>query len=120
VISTCVESYPLVARYYETKREILGLDKLYHYDRYAPLFESKEEYAFDDAKKIVLDSFNRFSSVLGGSAAEFFKNGWIDAEPRKGKRGGAFCMYVTPDLHPYVFLSFLNRKDDIMTLGHEL
>jgi oligoendopeptidase F len=120
VISTCVEGYPLVARYYQTKREILGLDKLYHYDRYAPLFESKEEYAFDDARKIVLDSFNRFSKVLGGSAQQFFDNGWIDAEPRKGKRGGAFCMYVTPDLHPYVFLSYLNRKDDIMTLGHEL
>ncbi len=120
VISTCVEGYPLVARYYRSKREILGYDKLYHYDRYAPLFESKEHYAFDDAKKIVLESFNRFSSTLGESASKFFEHGWIDAEPRKGKRGGAFCMYVTPDLHPYVLLSYLNRKDDIMTLGHEL
>ncbi len=120
VISTCVENYDLVARYYRVKREILGYDTLYHYDRYAPLFESKEQYSYDQAREIVLGSFGRFSTAMADAAAEFFTNNWIDAAPRKGKRGGAFCTYVTPDLHPYVLLSYLNRKDDIMTLGHEL
>ena len=120
VIATCVENYPLVARYYRTKREILGYDRLYHYDRYAPLFESKKQYTYEQAREIVLTSFERFSRRVAESAELFFTNNWIDAAPRKGKRGGAFCMYVTPDLHPYVLLSFLNRKDDIMTLGHEL
>lgn len=120
VISTCVENYPLVARYYKSKREILGYDTLYHYDRYAPLFETKEEVSFEQAKDTVLGAFGRFSETMKEAAQAFFDHGWIDAEPRKGKRGGAFCMYVTPDLHPYVFVSYLNRKDDIMTLGHEL
>lgn len=120
VIKTCVEHYPLVARYYRIKREILGYDKLTHYDRYAPLFESKEEYTFDQARQVVLSAFGRFSPVLATMAEEFFEKKWIDAAPRKGKRGGAFCMSVTPDLHPYVLLSYLNRKDHIMTLGHEL
>lgn len=120
VISTCVEHYPLVARYYRLKREILGLDQLTHYDRYAPLFESKEEIDFELAKRTVLDSFRSFSATIADAADEFFQKRWIDAEPRKGKRGGAFCMYVTPDLHPFVLMSYLGRKDDIMTLAHEL
>jgi len=120
VISTCVEGYPLVARYYQAKREILGYDKLTHYDRYAPLFETKEQYSFDQARDIVLESFGRFSGEIADAAKAFFEGNWIDAEPRKGKRGGAFCLYATPDLHPYVLLSYLNKKDDIMTLGHEL
>ena len=120
VISTCVENYPLVARFYETKRDILGYDKLMHYDRYAPLFETKKKVSFDEAQEVVLSSFGKFSELMKSAAAEFFDKGWIDAEPRKGKRGGAFCMYVSPDLHPYVFVNYLNRKDDIMTLGHEL
>ena len=120
VISTCVENYPLVARFYETKRDILGYDKLMHYDRYAPLFETKKKVSFDEAREVVLSSFGKFSELMKSAAAEFFDKGWIDAEPRKGKRGGAFCMYVSPDLHPYVFVNYLNRKDDIMTLGHEL
>lgn len=120
VISTCVEHYPLVARYYRTKREALGYDKLTHYDRYAPLFESRKHYSFDEAREIVLEAFGRFSGELRSAAAEFFDNRWIDAAPRKGKRGGAFCMGVTPDHHPYLFMSYLGRKDHIMTLGHEL
>ena len=120
VISTCVEGYPLVERYYRVKREALGYDKLYHYDRYAPLFESKEHYAFDQARETVLESFGRFSTEIRDAAAEFFEKNWIDAAPRKAKRGGAFCMYVTPDTHPFVLMSYLNRKDDITTLSHEL
>lgn len=120
VISTCVEGYPLVAQYYNIKRDVLGYDKLYHYDRYAPLFESKEECSFDQAREVVLESFGRFSTEISDAAEEFFEKNWIDAAPRQGKRGGAFCMYVTPDLHPYILMSYLNRKDDITTLAHEL
>lgn len=120
VMDKCVEGYDLVARYYRVKREALGYDKLYHYDRYAPLFESKEEYSFEQGKQIVLDSFGGFSSEMREAADEFFTKSWIDAEPRKAKRGGAFCISVTPDLHPFVLMSYLNRKEDIMTLAHEL
>lgn len=120
VISASVNNYSLVARYYHTKREILGLDELTHYDRYAPLFEAKKQYSFNEARQIVLDSFGGFSKDMAAAADKFFNKKWIDAAPRKGKRGGAFCMYVTPDLHPYVLLSYLNRKDDVMTLAHEL
>lgn len=120
VISTCVDHYPLVARYYRTKRDILGYDTLTHYDRYAPLFESKKQFSFGQAKDIVLEAFGRFSEQMASTANEFFEKKWIDAASRKGKRGGAFCMSMTPDLHPYILLTYLNRKDHIMTLGHEL
>ncbi|MCX6346206.1 MAG: M3 family oligoendopeptidase [Armatimonadetes bacterium] len=120
VISTCADNYSLVARYYRIKREILGLDKLTHYDRYAPLFEAKEQYSWDQAKDIVLTSFGDFSKEIAAAASEFFDKNWIDAASRKGKRGGAFCSYTTPDNHPYILLSYLNKVDDIMTLGHEL
>ena len=120
VVSIAEENYDIVARYYHLKRQLLGYDKLTHYDRYAPLFETRKEVPFERAKEIVLTSFESFSETLGGRAAEFFDKNWIDAEVRPGKRGGAFCSYITPDLHPYVFLSYLNRMDDVMTLGHEL
>jgi len=120
VVKEAVEHYPIVARYYRLKREILGYDRLTHYDRYAPLFATKEEVAFDRGKEIVLASFREFSPAIASAACDFFENGWIDAEVRKGKRGGAFCSYVTPDLHPYVFVNYLNKLDDVMTVAHEL
>jgi len=120
VVSKCRENYALVARFYHVKREILGLPELTHIDRYAPLFASEGAVEWERARKIVLDAFGAFSETMQSKAAEFFDEQWIDAEPRKGKQGGAFCAYNTPDTHPVVFQSYLNKMDDVMTLAHEL
>lgn len=120
VIQVCEQQYPLCARYYRLKRQILGLDELTHYDRYAPLFETESHVDWGRAEEIVLSSFGRFSSTIREHAERFFRNGWIDAATAPGKMGGAFCSYVTPDLHPYVFLNFHGKMDDVLTLAHEL
>lgn len=120
VIGLCKQNYSLVERFYNVKRQILGLDELTHIDRYAPLFPAQEEVSWERAREIVIDSFQTFSPEMARRADEFFSENWIDAEPRPGKRGGAFCMYVTPDTHPYVFLNYLGKMDDVMTLAHEL
>ncbi len=120
VIDLCKENYGLVERFYRIKKEILDLPELTHVDRYAPLFEAEGEVSFAEAKEMTLKSFSAFSPELGRRAEEFFDKSWIDAEPREGKRSGAFCAYNTPDTHPVVFMSYLNKSDDVMTLAHEL
>ena len=120
VVRLCKQHYDLVERFYRVKRAILGLPELTHIDRYAPLFAAEEPVEWEEAKKIVLDSFGEFSHEMARRAQEFFDQNWIDAEPRKGKQGGAFCSYVTPDTHPYVMQNYLNKMDDVMTLAHEL
>ena len=120
VVDTVVRNYPLVARYYEIKREILGLDMLTHYDRYAPLYQAEEIITYPEAQQIVLEAFGHFSPEMRHRASEFFDKNWIDAEATKGKQGGAFCSYITPDKHPYVLMNYLGRMKDVMTLAHEL
>lgn len=120
VVRLCREFYPMVARYYRIKQQILGLPELTHIDRYAPLFAAEEKVSWEKAREIVLKAFGEFSETVESRAAEFFDKNWIDAEPRKGKTGGAFCSYNTPDTHPVILQSFLNKMDDVMTLAHEL
>jgi oligoendopeptidase F len=72
------------------------------------------------AKTIILDAFTRFSPRFAKLAQAFFDNGWIDAPQTPGKRGGAFCMFVTPDLHPYVFVNYSGNVKQVLTLAHEL
>ncbi len=120
VVRLCIQNYRLVERFYKVKRQILGLEELTHIDRYAPLFEASEEIGYEEAQSIVLEAFGAFSPELKQRADEFFRSDWIDAEPRPGKTGGAFCSYNTPDTHPVVLMSYLNKMNDVMTLAHEL
>lgn len=120
VVDVCVGGYDIVAEYYDLKRRLLGLDELTHVDRYAPLYDVRTEIPFERAREIVLDSFGRFDPSMREMADPFFTRNWIDAEVRPGKRGGAFCSYVSPDLHPYVFMNYTSKARDVMTLAHEL
>lgn len=120
VVAAVTAGFPTVARYYRLKRGMLGLDRLTHYDRYAPLLQSKEEIPWDEAQTLVLDAFTDFSPRMREMAEMFFEREWIDAGVRPGKGTGAFCTGVTPDLHPYVFMNYTGRARDVMTLAHEL
>lgn len=118
---TVTRHYKMVQDFYELKKKILGVKKLNDYDRYAPLPASKIQFSFPESKKIILEAFHRFSPDYAKLAQKFFDQSWIDAAARPGKRGGAFCMYLTPDLHPYVLVNFVNGDlKDVLTLAHEL
>lgn len=120
VMQVCKERSDVVARYYRVKRDLLGLPELTHVDRYAPLFESRQKKTWDEAKQMVLDSFSSFSGEMAAAAREFFDNNWIDAEPRAGKSGGAFCSPNTTDTHPVLLQSYMGDLNDVMTLAHEM
>jgi oligoendopeptidase F len=120
LISTCVEGYPLVQRYYRLKARLLGLERLEDYDRYAPLAGAEGKRSFDDARRIVLEAYRDFSPEMADVARRFFDERWIDAELRPGKRGGAFCASTVPAVHPYVFLNYTGNLRDVMTVAHEL
>jgi oligoendopeptidase F len=112
--------YPLVQRYYRLKGKLLGLDKLYDYDRYAPLSSEMPKCDWPTAQSIVQESYDAFSPEAGDVIRTFFEKNWIDAELRPGKRGGAFSSSAVPSAHPYILMNFTERLRDVMTLAHEL
>lgn len=120
MVDVCADNFNLVQDYYLLKKKLLGLDELTHYDRYAPIESKQQDIPFDEARDIVMTSFNSFSPKLAEMTEPFFSKNWIDAAVADGKRGGAFCAGITPDLHPYVFMNYTNTANDVMTLAHEL
>ena len=112
--------YDICVRYYRVKGQLLGLSDLHEWDRYAPLEEASRDVSWEEAKELVVGSYNRFSKTVGGLVEDFFKHGWIDAPVAAGKAGGAYCMPVTPRHHPYVMLNFTGKLRDVTTLAHEL
>jgi oligoendopeptidase F len=120
LVSAVRESYDLPQRWYALKARLLGLDRLADYDRMAPLLEEEVTVGWEQATDLVLDAYQEFSPVMGDGARRFFDERWIDAPVRPGKRGGAFCAYTVPSVHPFVMLNFTSRRRDVLTLAHEL
>ncbi|HUI26425.1 MAG TPA: M3 family oligoendopeptidase [Candidatus Kryptonia bacterium] len=110
----------VVRDYYHLKRRLLGLDDLTDYDRYAPIFPERTSTAWPSARELVLTAYEDFSPRMREIAELFFERRWIDAEPRDGKRGGAFSASTVPSVHPYVLLNYTGRVRDVMTIAHEL
>ncbi|WP_069637547.1 M3 family oligoendopeptidase [Campylobacter pinnipediorum] len=120
LIKACENNFELSYKFYNKKREILGYEKLYDYDRYAPLSQNKTKYEYNTAKDIVLKAFGNFSPEFQKIAQEAFDNGWIDVYPSDAKRGGAFSHSGSSDAHPYVLLNYTDESRDLFTLAHEL
>ncbi|HEV3002024.1 MAG TPA: M3 family oligoendopeptidase [Solirubrobacteraceae bacterium] len=112
--------YELARRWYRLKARLLGVDRLADYDRMAPVIADEQRVEWSDARAMVLDSYSSFSPDLGRLAGRFFDERWIDAPVRPRKRGGAFCAYTVPSVHPYVLLNYTARRRDVLTLAHEL
>jgi oligoendopeptidase F len=112
--------YDIPQRWYVLKARLLGIDRIADYDRAAPVLAEEVTFSFGDARELVLDTYSGFSPEAGAIARRFFDERWIDGPPRPHKRGGAFCSYTVPSVHPYVLLNFTARRRDVLTMAHEL
>ena len=120
LVDAVTNRYDVCVRYYRVKRKLLNVGDLHEWDRYAPVGEAARDLTWDEAKELVIGSYNRFSPRAGKLVGQFFDDRWIDAPVVAGKQGGAYCMPVTPSHHPYVLMNFTGKLRDALTLAHEL
>ncbi len=108
-------------RYYAMKARWLGMERMNHWDRNAPLPEAPQAIIpWQDARETVLSAYRGFAPEMADIADRFFENRWIDAPTRPGKAPGAFAHPTVPSVHPYVLLNYMGKPRDVMTLAHEL
>ena len=120
--NTVSDSYKKLShRYYAIKAKWFGLKKLKYWDRNAPLpFQSKKQYTWDSARKIVTKAYTDFNPSIGKIVEIFFEKSWIHAPVMTGKSPGAFSASTVPSAHPYILLNFQGKSRDVATLAHEL
>jgi pepF/M3 family oligoendopeptidase len=118
-------SFPSFRGYLRAKAARLGYEGgLPWWDLQAPVEPAGEagqrHFSFAEAETFVLEQFATFSPRLAALAQRAFRQRWIDAEPRKGKRGGAFCMYLPAVKESRVLCNFDGSLDQVFTVAHEL
>ncbi len=119
MMTTAREFFPDFRRYLRAKARLLGLERLAWYDLFAPVGSGGRSWRFSDAEAFIVAQFTRYSTRMGDFAARAFRERWIDAEPRAGKVGGAFCMSLRRD-ESRILLNHDPTADSMFTLAHEL
>ena len=120
LLETARKNTKIFQRYFNLKAKALGVKKLRRYDIYAPVAGSDKKYDYGKAADMVLESFSAFDPKLGELARRVFDDNRLDSEVRKGKRDGAFCWSVLPEMTPYVLLNYQSNARDVATMAHEL
>lgn len=113
------EAFPDIRRYYDAKAKALGVDKLQWYDITAPVGKNNREWSWTEGMDFIKEQFGDFSPKMRDMVQQALDESWIDAEPRPGKVGGAFCM-GTKDGKSAVLSNFMPSFDGVSTMAHEL
>ncbi|MFT9486916.1 MAG: M3 family oligoendopeptidase [Tepidibacillus sp.] len=115
------ESLPSFHKFFRKKAELLGYKNgLPFYELFAPMGEVDMKYTYDEAREFIVKNFRTFSDKLANFADRAFAEHWIDAEPREGKRGGAFCSNLHVIKQSRILSNFTGSFSDVTTLAHEL
>ncbi|THF88576.1 oligoendopeptidase F [Deinococcus sp. KSM4-11] len=112
-------SLPEFHRYFRAKAHALGKSSLDWWDLFAPVGHSATPWTYDAGTRFVERQFRAYSPALGDFAARAFREDWVDAGPRDGKRSGAFCMRWEGD-QSRVLMNHDPSLDSVSTLAHEL
>lgn len=113
-------SLPDLRRWMRTKARLHGhAGPLPWWDLVAPLPEVAASLSWDEGIARVRNAFSSYSAELGGLVDRALAEQWIDAAPRDGKTGGAFCLSFFDD-RSLVLLNWAGSVDSAQTTAHEL
>lgn len=109
-----------LVKYLARKKQMLGLEKLGWQDVGAPIGSADSKMSYDDAAGFIVEQFGRFSPKMASFAEMAFRNRWIEAEDRPGKRMGGFCTSFPVQKESRIFVTFSGTMGNTATVAHEL
>ncbi|MGA1076645.1 MAG: M3 family metallopeptidase, partial [Ilumatobacteraceae bacterium] len=113
-------SLPDFRRWMRAKARLHGHDGgLPWYDLVAPLPQVASTVSWTEGIEWVRSAFATYSEELAGLVDRALDEEWIDAGPREGKTGGAFCMSFVDD-RSLVLLNWSGSIESAQTTAHEL
>ncbi len=111
---------PAFRAFLRAKARALGVPRMAMYDLTAPVGTDVEPaLPYADGLQFVVRAFGEFHAPLGEFAERANELHWIEAEARRGKSTGAYCMHLPKVREPRVFMTYSGRTS-VRTLAHEL
>ncbi|MFM8267976.1 MAG: M3 family metallopeptidase, partial [Ilumatobacteraceae bacterium] len=113
------DALPDFRRWMRAKARVHGHEAgLPWWDMFAPLPSASPSVSWEEGLDIVRHAFGSYGGSLAGLVDRAVAERWIDAGPRDGKHGGAFCMPFVGD-RSLVFLNWSGSVESAQTTAHE-
>jgi oligoendopeptidase F len=121
LVATVHDNLDAVHRYVALRKEVLGISDFHIYDLYVSMVpEVDMTYTFDEGWALATEFWrSTFGEEYAAIAQRARDERWIDVYTCAGKRPGAYS-WGTYSSHPYLFLNWGGRLDDVFTLVHEM
>jgi len=123
MLGELTRSLPIFRRYFRAKAKKMGLSRLAWYDLFAPLNSTgspDKKWDWEQVSVFIPSMFDTLSKDMGDFARRAFRERWIDASPRNGKTGGAYCTTFPLVGESRIFCNFDGSFDAVSTVAHEL
>ncbi|MGQ7355540.1 oligoendopeptidase F [Streptococcus suis] len=118
LVSAVNKHLPLLHRYINLRKKLLGIDDLKMYDMYTPLSDFSTKISYEDALKKCQETLEIFGEDYSAIVKEAFENRWIDVHVNEGKRSGAYSGGAY-DTNAFMLLNWQDNLDNMYTLIHE-
>ena len=110
---------PVLHRYFELRRRMLGLPDMGYWDIYPPLVKSDRSYSLAEMRNLTIDAIKPLGPDYVRQFSEASSKKWMDPLPRQGKASGAYMSGSAYDVHPYLLLNLSDKYDGLTTYAHE-
>lgn len=130
--AACREAFPDFHRYLRAKARRLGKEQLDGWDLWVPVPTSPagaidgngsntgvQTWTFAQAADFVVAQFGTYSQPLAELAARAFREHWIDAEPRPGKKSHGFSRPARNG-ESRILMDYVPSFNSVRILAHEL
>lgn len=119
LVETVTSNFKISQDYYKLKAKLMGVKSFSYFERVRPYGKDTQEYSYAESVDVVSRSLARISDEFKNIFEGFVKHHQIDVYPKKGKRGGAFCVPLHK-LPVHILLNHDGSTRDVTTLAHEV
>lgn len=110
---------PLMRRFVEVKRRLLGLERLAYHDLKAYPTQIQGHVTLAQAKALIVTAGARLGPDYAQVLQQAFDEGWIEYGQQPNKADSSGCA-STFGAHPYVLMTWTGTPRDLFLLAHEL
>ena len=118
LVNVAKENTAPIKRYYQMRKDYLGLEEHHTYDRFIPLAESGSKFSYEEAKELFFKSIEHLDEDFQSKAHTALEEGYVDVYETEGKQTGAYSWGATNE-HPYILLNYDDTLSYVFTVAHE-